>query len=285
MRRRQFLASGTALLSVAIAGCIHPPVVLDMDAATADDIASEVSMRADAGSEEHVVVSSALENGTATRRGRRELFDRQDTVRFEGTFYEVSERRVGSSEVTVYEVRIDLDPTDSTPEVGQIEYDDLPEADRQRLEPIVSQDDPPEQDGYDLGVEYGTVEELEGESVLVPERQYDIVVYDGTRYRVAVESRTADEGEYRYEVTEIAPDVERFANQVREQYLFTLSALSENERAVVEEAIEGGYFEDDEAFQSVSERIREHPGIREDDFYGTWLLRYEGTEYLTYVEW
>jgi|AntDeeMetagen681_2_1112603.scaffolds.fasta_scaffold12315_2 hypothetical protein len=285
MQRRQFLASGTALLSVALAGCAHPSVVLDMDEATADDITAEVSMKPQPDSEEYTVVSSALENGSATRSGRRELFDREDTVRYEDTFYEVSETPIDSAEVTVYEVRIDFDPADSTPERGEIEFGDLPEADRQRLDRIVSRETPPETDGYDLGVGYGTAEDIEGESVFVPEQQYDILVYEDDRYRVAVDSRTATEDEYRYEVTEIAPGVEPFADRVREQYLFTLSGLSEEERAVVEEAIEDAYFEDDEEFQSVSDRIREHEGIREDGFYGTWLLEYESSEYLTYVEW
>jgi ferritin-like protein len=83
----------------------------------------------------------------------------------------------------------------------------------------------------------------------------------------------------------VAPDTETFADRVRDRYLFVLSGLSDAEREVVEESIDGAYFEDDEAFRSVVDRIREHDGISEDDFYGTWLLEYEGTEYLAYVEW
>ncbi|PCR91316.1 hypothetical protein [Natrinema ejinorense] len=285
MRRRQFLASGTALLTVALAGCGHPPVVLDMDEATTDDIANEVSMTVEPDSEEYSVVSSARENGSATRRGRSELFDRTETVRVDDSFYDVSETRLGSNEETVYELRIDFDPADSTPERGEIEYGDLPEADRQRLDRLFSEDDPPTQDGDDIGVEYGTAEEVGNGSVFVPEPEYDIVIHDGDRSRVTVDSRTATEAEYRYEVTEVASDVDTFADQVREQYLFTLEGLSDAERAVVEEAIDGGYFEDDDAFRSVVDRIREHEGIDVEDFYGTWLLEYEGVAYLTYVEW
>ncbi|MCQ4332978.1 hypothetical protein KM295_05585 [Natronomonas sp. F2-12] len=284
MRRRQFLASGTALLSVVVAGCGHPSVVLDLDEATAGDIADKVSARADPGSEEHTVVTSAIENGSSTRTGRYELFDRTDTVRVGDAFYTVSETRLESSEVTVYEVLVDFDPEDATPDLGEIEYADLPETDRQRLEPIISED-PPQQEGYDIGIGYGTAEEVGNGSVFVPERQYDIVVHDGTRYRIAVDSRTAPQAEYRYEVTEVAPDVETFAEQVRSQYLFRLSGLSAAEREVIEAAIDGGYFEDDEAFRSVTDRIREHEGLEVDDFYGTWLYEYETVEYLTYVEW
>jgi len=95
----------------------------------------------------------------------------------------------------------------------------------------------------------------------------------------------ASEAEYRYEATEVAPDVETFADHVRERYLFVLAGLSDAEREVVEESIDGAYFEDDDAFRSVIDRIRAHDGIRVDDFYGTWLLEYEGAEYLAYVEW
>lgn len=285
MRRRQFLASGTALFSFGIAGCGHPPVVLDMDDATADDIADEVSMTAEPGSEEHSLVASARANGSATRSGRYELFDRTSTVRVDDTFYEVSERSLGSSEVTVYEVLVDFEPDDPTPELGEIDFEDLPAVDRHRLDRIVTDENPPGQDGYDVGVGYGTAEEVGDESVFVPDRQYDIIVHGEDRYRVAVNFRTASETEYRYEVSEVAPDVDTFAEQIRERYLFELTGLSDAERAVVQEAIDGGYFEDDDAFQSVVDRIRGHEGLAVDDFYGTWLLEYERVEYITYAEW
>jgi hypothetical protein len=79
-------------------------------------------------------------------------------------------------------------------------------------------------------------------------------------------------------------DVESFADRVRDRYLFTLSGLSDAERAVVEETIEGAYFSDDEAFRSVVDRLRSHEGIDVDDSYGTWLCAYEGVEYRAYAE-
>jgi len=285
MDRRSFLGTIAAGAAAALAGCAHPSVVLDLNEATADDVADEVSLTPDPGSEEYEVVASALENGSATRRGSYELFDRTDTVRVDGTVYEVSETRLASSEVTVYEVYVDVDPENATAELGEVAFEDLPETDRERLEPILSEGDPPEGDGYDFGVDYGSAEEVGNDSVFVPERQYDVLVYEGERYRIAAESRTAPEAEYRYEATEVAPDVETFAEQVRDRYLFVLAGLSDAEREVVEESIDGTYFEDDDAFRSVVDRIREHDGISEYDFYGTWLLEYEGTEYLAYVEW
>jgi hypothetical protein len=256
-----------------------------MDDTTATDIADEVSMSPGPESAEYTVASEAIENGSATRRGRNELFDQIDTVRIDETFYEVSETPLESNEVTVYEVRIDFDPADSTAEIGEIAYEELPAVDRQRLDPIISDDNPPSGDGYDVGIGYGTAAEVGDGSVFVPERQYDIIVHDGDRYRVTVSTRTTTETKYRYEATEVASGVDSFADQIRDQYLFTLTGLSEAEREVVEEAIDGGYFQDDEAFRSVTDRIREHEGIEVTDSYGTWLLAYEQVEYLTYVEW
>ena len=284
MRRRQVLATGAAFLSLPLAGCVHPEVVLTMDSATADDIADRVSLHPDPDAEEYTVTAAAVDNGSTTRRGRYELFDRTSTVRLNNSFYGLDETRLSSSEVTVYEVLLDMNPENTTAKIGAIAYEELPERDRRRLDGILSEE-PPETDGYDVGVSYGSAAEVGDESVFVPERQYDILVYEGDRYRVAVDSRTAPEAEYRYTATEVAPTVEAFADQVREEYLFTLSGLSDAEREVVEEAIEGGYYEDSDAFQSVLDRIRSHEGIEVDDFYGTWLLEYESEEYITYVEW
>ena len=281
MRRRQFLAGGTALLSVAVAGCGHPNQVLDLDEASDEDVADECSKRVDPGSEEYRVVTSARDNGSATRTGSYELFYWTDTVRVDGAYYEVSETRLESNEKTVYDVDVDLDPDNSTAEIGEVAYQDLPEFDREKLAVIPNGSTGDRQ--HNVDVDYGSAQAVGDRSALVPDPQYDIVTHEGDRYRVAVESRTESEGEYRYEVTEIAPDVDSFADQVRETYLFALTGLSTAEREVVEEAIDGAYYEDDDAFRSVVEKIRDHDGVNVEDSSGTWLLSYEDVEYLTYV--
>ena len=86
-------------------------------------------------------------------------------------------------------------------------------------------------------------------------------------------------------MTEVAPDVETFADQVREQYLFALTGLSDAEREVVKEAIDEAYYEDDDAFRSVVEKIRDHDGLYVESHDGKWLLNYEDVEYLTDVRW
>jgi hypothetical protein len=284
MRRRRVLAGGAAAVSTVLAGCAHPAVVLDMDDASSSDIADEVSATVDAGSVEARVLADAIANGSATRRGRTDLFYGDDPVRFDGAFYDVTVTELDTETVTVYEVRLDFDPADATPDRGEIAYRDLPAVDRERLAPLVSRDHPTS-DGYDVGFEYGTASDHPNESVLVPDQQYDIVVHDGDPIRVAVETDTGTESEYRYEATEVAASVDTYADRIQDRYLFTLAGLSESEREVVQNAIDGGHFTDNDAFQSVVDRIRHHDGITVDDFYGTWLLEYDGVDYLAYAEW
>jgi len=285
MQRRQFLATGATIVSVAVAGCGHPPVVLDMNEATADDIARDASMSPDPESEEYALVTAAIENGSATRTGSFELFDRTDTMAVNDTFYEVSETRLDSTAETRYEVYLDVEPDDRTPERGEIAFEDLPAFDRERLEPVLAENPTPGGSGYEISVDYGPAEAVGDESVFVPERQYDVLVHEGRRYGVAFESRPSSEAEYRYEVTTVAADTEAFADRIRDRYLFALTGLSEAEREVVAEAVDSGYYEDDEAFRSVIDRFRDHDGLEMAESYGRWLVEYEGVEYLTYAEW
>ena len=284
MRRRQFLVGGVALLPVVLAGCAHPGSYLDMNEATDERVADETSRLVDTESSEHAVVADALENGSTTYSNRRRLFDEGETVRFEGAVYEVSTTRLGYNDVTVYEALIDFNPEDATAELGEIAYSELPESDRERLESPFAVDHR-ERDGVDVSVGYGTADEVGDGSVFVPDQQYDIVVYDGERYRLRVESAVERETAFRYEVTAVAPDVEAFADRVRDQYLFTLSGLSNAEGKVVQNAIDGGHFEDTDAFRSVVDRIRDHDALSVDDSEGRWLLEYEGREYVTHAQW
>ncbi|MEE6208903.1 hypothetical protein U3A55_01855 [Salarchaeum sp. III] len=284
MRRREFLAGGTAVLALPLAGCAHPPVVLDMTDATPTRIADERSRAPDPGSEAYAVVAAARDNDSVTRTRRSRLFHDANAVRVNGTVYEVSETRLDSTEVTEYELRLDFNPADETPSRGEIAYTELPPADERRLDEIVTSESKRTVEGEDIVVHYGTADEV-GESVFVPDPQYDILVYEGDRYRVTVTSHESTRETYRYEVTQVADSVDAFVSRIRERYRFTLSGLSEGEREVVETAIDEGYFEESDAFQSVVERFHAHDALSRTDAYGTWLTQYGGDEYLAYIEW
>jgi hypothetical protein len=87
--------------------------------------------------------------------------------------------------------------------------------------------------------------------------------------------------DYRYEAEEIAASAEAFGAAVREEYAFELSGLTDAEREIVEEAIDGGYYEGEvtDAFASLARRFRERPAVESDERGGEWVARYEGAVY------
>ncbi len=287
VHRRQYLAT-TALLTVPLAGCAHPSNVLDMQEATPDRLAAETSRSISPESDAHAILQEVVENGSATAAGISRPIDTDEPVEFQGRYYDVSATEIGRRDRTSYDIRVDYDPeeTASTESRGSIAYADLPEVDKTALDGLIPpQGDPPRNEGFDMGTRYVYPENATDASVLVPTQQYEFIEHQGATYRVQLESETVEEVTYRYEMTEIAPSTAAYAERIRSEFLFPLSGLSSAEREVVEEAIDGGYFDGaTDAFRSVVSRLRAHRGLETSDSYGTWLPEYEGTAYITYAE-
>lgn len=285
VRRRQFLATASALLTISVAGCAHPPNVLDVREATPESLADEMSQSVPPESDGYSVIREAIENESATISGTSPPIDTDDPIRFQGRYYDASMIKAGSRRVTSYDIRVDYNP-EATDSNESIAYADLPAVDKTALEGVIPpQGDPPQRNGFELGTQYRYPENATNASVLVPAQQYNLVRYQDSTYRIQVESETVTEVEYRYEVTEIASTTEAFADQLRSTYQFTFSELSSAEREIVEEAIDSGYFgEATDAFRSLIARFRAHRGLEASDSYGSWLVEYEETSYIAYAE-
>ncbi|SDL93377.1 hypothetical protein SAMN04487949_0225 [Halogranum gelatinilyticum] len=284
MQRRQFLATTGALLAPAFAGCGHPPVVLDMNAVDDTELAHRRST--EGAPDEQALIAAAVAGERPTTTGTSPPLDADRPVREDDAYYEFSYEVVDERTETGYDVRLDYDPVKNP--TRAVDYADLPTHDREVLSGLFPPDeDAPDNDGTDIGVFVRYSNEQRDASVLVPTPKYDAVVYEGEAYPVEVgESRELTVETYRYTATEVAASSEAYAAQLRERYLFTLSGLSDAEREVVEQAIDGGYFEDSAAFQSVADRFDAHePLSGERGSYGDWLAQYEGETYLTYLEY
>lgn len=290
MRRRQLLASGALLCAVPLAGCAHPPNVLDMSEASDQDIAAQASESAPPESDLGAVMADAVANGTTNVTGSRPPVSGDRAVEYQSHYYNVSVTELRSRQAVRYNIQVDYNPGDVTPQDGEIAYDSLPDVDRDALEGLI----PPNEnagrgEGYDIGVLTSYPDDAVEQSVLVPDQQYDVITYEGEGYRIRVERRAVSESDYRVEATLAAETAAAYADIVRNQYLFTLSGLSADEREVVESAIEDGYFEEaTEPFRSVIARFLSHRAMENgtgDDGYGRWLLEYEETEYLAYAEY
>ena len=283
MRRRHYLASAAALLAGPLAGCAHAQAVLRMDAVSDDDLAERASRTVDRHPEHRDLVRRAVKDGPATATGRSPPLETDEPIAFDGRYYELAATETGEREVTEYDIRIDYDPGTATPGSESIAYDDLPEVDRAAMDALLPPpEDRPDDEGADFGIGRTYSEEEAAASELVPEQEYDAVVYEGERFPVDVgDGRTVTTYEYRYEAEEIAASADEYGSAVREEYAFALSGLSDAEREVVEEAIDEGYYDGsaDDAFSSVASRFREHPGFDTDEWGGNWVVRYEGAVY------
>lgn len=281
MRRRHYLASTAALLTGPLAGCAHPNSVLVMNEVSAAEIAERASRSADRSRDDGRIVAEAVENGSANATGNSPPLDTDRPVEFDGRYYQLGVEETESRARTQYGLDVALDSGTGTPDGEAIDYDDLPEVDRDVLYDLIPTDGETRDGRGDRRAVRWYSEAMTEDSALVPDGEYGAVRYEGDRYPIDVAERTQTESDYRYEAEEIAASAAEYGAIAREEYSFTLSGLSDEERDVVEEAIGEGYYEGsaDDAFSSVASRFREHPGFDTDEWGGEWLVRYEGTDY------
>lgn len=288
MRRRRFLLAGGALLAGPLAGCVHPPNVLTMDAVSDAELAERTAQHVPNDADQRAAIHQAAENGSATFWSSAPRLDEETPVGVNGSYYRVSHTEIDSRERTAYDVKIQYDPGDWTPEYGAIAYDELPAVDRAAFGTLVTRADEHdrESDGFDVGAGDAYADLNVSESVFVPEQQYDAVTYEGETVRVAIDADARRVEHWRLELSPVADSAAEYARQVRDEYLFALSGLSSAEREIVEQAIDGGYYESTtDAFESLVDRLESHRAFEKDDFWGEWLVRYDGTDYWTYAEY
>jgi hypothetical protein len=282
VNRRSFLAGVVTCAAATLAGCAGPGARLDVERVSDAALAERASQStANAPDEIRGLVAEAVENGSATAEGRAASFDPDRPVAFEGEFYEVTRTVVDERDERSWTVEVDYDSSQT--DGPTIALADLPDVDREVLSSVIPPSgDPPESDGPDLGVSNVYGSEGEGQSVLVPEQQYEFVTHEGEYYGLSVEGpSTVTVRTYRFETDLVAASADEYAAQVRDDYLFVLDGLSDAEREIVADAIDGGYHAEEptDAFASLEARFREHPGFGVGEYAGEWVVRYEGATY------
>jgi hypothetical protein len=296
MRPRHLLAVALVVLLPALAGC-SPAGSLSMDPVDDAELADHASVPApgegsrerppDAGlNREATMIQEAIVNGSATISARRPPVDQDRPFRSDGRFYELSQESVGSERG--YQVGIEIDYNTSTVAGTVVDYDDLPAIDRRAMRPLLDRPRRARQDGFDFGLGATYNESEAAGSVLAPDQQYEGVRYDGEVYRIGVDADEVTLTVYRYTATLVADSPESFASQLRERYAFELTGLSDDERAIVEEARNDSYYaedEDDEAFDALVDRFRDHPPVRSDEYGGSWIVRDGGQLYWAQLDY
>ena len=290
MERRALAALGLLAL-VALAGC-SATGSLSMEAADDTDVAEAASRPAvveGPGPDDRVVVREAIKDGSGTITATDPPVERGLPFRYGGSYYEVDWNDTGTEPGTAFVVAVDLNGTASADET--VAFEELSERDRQLLGNLLSATTEREarlRPGPEVGVpeEYTMAET--NESVLLS-GEYSALRYNGTVYPFVLEEREeVTLTRYRYTVSTVADSTAVYAQQLREEHLVTLSGLSEDERSVVSEAIDGVYYAedtDDDAFRSVMDRFPAESAIEADDFDGTWLVRYDGEVYVAQLSY
>lgn len=285
MDRRRALAVGGLLVLAVLAGC-SAAGSLDLQRATDDaELASQVSrstaLPEEGPTHERKLVREAIENGSATASGRAPPVEQGLPFAHEGRYYDLSWTVTDRQPGTAVDVAIDYNGT--APDDATVAYESLSARDRETLDRLLPPRTDRREEGYDFGV-HVTYNATERNRSVLLSGEYDAVRYEGETYPVDVgDTEQVTTETYRYTATVVANSSGEYASQLREEYLFALSGLSERERAVVEEAVDDTYYAedtDDEAFRSVLETFQRHEAIRQGEYRGTWLVRYDGEVYL-----
>ncbi|WP_440988257.1 hypothetical protein [Haloarchaeobius baliensis] len=299
MQRRQFLAAAGGAVAVALAGCSRPPRVdLRLVALPESDIeerlvrpANELSPGA------QTVVRRAHEDGsyvrTSTDRNGPYIADGR-VLRHDGRVVAVRTTRIGVERRTLetfdvtYTGRGDNTTVAVDDDARVVDYGDLPQVDRAMFESA----DPGSlaRDGSAMAAFVRHDYPDDADSVFVPEQEYDAVRYDGHVFLVEYGGpRTVENGRFRYELEPLAPDVATYVERVVDEHVFTLAAsdLSEEQREMVDTAIEEGYGEERElsdGFADLIEHISAHEPVHRSHANRWYVLRYDGTTYWTEVD-
>ncbi|MFB6171359.1 MAG: hypothetical protein ABEJ23_02420 [Haloarculaceae archaeon] len=283
MTRSKAAAVAGLLLLVVLAGCSAAGSITMQQASTADiaERASRPTAPVDAGVDaDRQLVRTAIENGSATAEGVRPPVESGLPFAHGGRYYDVSWTVVDRQSGTRVDIAIDYNGT--APADRTVDYADLPAVDRDALSGLLPPRTDRRTDGYEMGVGV-TYNATERNRSVLRSGEYSAVEYRGETYPVRVDDeRDVTIATYRYTATPVANSTGAYARRLRERHLFVLGNLTEDERSIVAEVIDDGYYadSDDEAFASVLERFRRHSAVTADEYRGTWLVRYDGEVYL-----
>ena len=290
MDRRKLLAFALVALLAATAGCSGEGSI-SMDPADNSSLAEQASSDLDTlqPGQDRALVRDAIQNGTVTAVDDRPPVDQQQTFSYDGGFYDISYTETGTQQGYAVELRVDYNAT--TVEGAVVDYADLPAVDQRAVDGLLDRPEPPEdvlEPGYDFEVVGTYTENQTDPSVLVTDQEYDAVRYEGETYPVGVEATQETLTVYQYNSTVVAESAGEYATSLREQYEFELSNLSENERGILENALNGTNYIDDSdnsGFDSLVDRFRTHQAVEETDHTGKYVVRYKGQVYWVEVDY
>ncbi|WP_255681751.1 hypothetical protein [Natrinema sp. SYSU A 869] len=241
LRRRQLLGAVAAVVPAVVAGCWgHGPSLTMRETSDSDLLSSAAStIPVDTTSDRLRPIVETIETGTTklsspSPRPRVEPAQPvvasavQRPIKYDGAYYTLSLSK--TVERTLIEAEFHIGTAGTPPEdtAKPIEYDALPERDRESLEGAL----PPETGERDYESVQTFYDEQEVDtSELVPETEYDAVVRDGQRYSLELAHTEKKSGyNYHYTAERVATTDDDFLSWLRSRYRYELTGLSEGEQ-------------------------------------------------------
>ncbi|WP_435156464.1 hypothetical protein [Haladaptatus sp. DFWS20] len=302
MRRRTLLASGTSILTAAMAGCSTlnssgslklsvgkaSAARFSMTAVTDAELPAKLLYTIDSSDENVRLFDRILDGGTTVEATHPPLPSIQYLC-YDDAVYELSQTITDRTPATRYSVRVDI-VEGSVDDSETIRFADLPAVDRQAFaeKGLAS--------GETIGIGTGFVytDAERKQSALVPESDYSVITWeDGSKAKWAVDDASETTiNSHRYTAERVAATGE-YGQRIREEFAFELSELSEAQREIVDTAIEKSTYRvapektPPAEFISLARRFREHDHptpfgqYREQDLNGTYLVGFDGSIYWT----
>lgn len=311
--RRVFLASTLTTLTAATAGCTSDSSSSDPDSETQRSFDSESSGAPTPAAQLHM---SAMEDGAIGRhrtRSTRELLEKGQRVveraarngsttiddqtppiweterpwLYDGSVYRLSYEKRNERPATRY--FWEFSPVKQANEDDIVRFEDLPRLDREKFRWIGFGDDAVDDDTrLDRGSTFVYANTDRNWSALVPTPDRSVIEWQsGSRVRFSIRdlnSKDATLKTYRYTANQLAPTAAAFGKQLRDQYSFELSGLTDAERTLVKRAIERGYTVEQgespsDTFRSLVDAFQQHEAVSRSGPEWEYLTTYDGRVY------
>jgi predicted small lipoprotein YifL len=280
MQRQRFLATGALVLLVVLAGCSAAGSLALTPAADDAVLAEQASQdlpdpALDA--RENALINETIQNGSATAESRDPLLENGPPVEHNGSYYNLSWEAGETTTGTM--VRLGVDYNGTAPANRTVAFENLTAHDRAMLADVLPERSVSLDPGTDFHTDALYNQSARERSVLLRE-ETAAVNFEGEAYPVDIKgTESVPLTTYNYTASLVASDSGAYAAYLRSTLLFSLSDLSQDEEAIIEEARNDTYYaedSDDEAFESLLERFERHEPIVQDEYEGTWLVQYDG---------
>jgi hypothetical protein len=262
------------------------------DVAIADTVTHHID--GEASPTERTQLMDRVVDGGATVERTRPPLPTATHISFEDTVYTLSHTISEITPATTFSVKIDILDTEVPPE-RTVRFADLPAVDRETF----AQNGLADGDVVGIGTTFLYTDEEITQSALVPESQYDAIVWASGNEAEWVVDDSYDTPIHSYEYTAavVAPAAE-YGRQIREQVAFPLTEVTDRQRDIIQTAREDpkdnsdGYIvgpdeQPPTAFVALAKQFQPQTQIHQlnqdppGDLNGQYLVQYDGETLLT----